>query len=174
MMAAYDADYLRILARSKFTLAPRGDQPWSIRFYEAILCGSIPLVKAGRARNRAERTLDYKYYDLGPDGQQGGPFVCAIRAPTETLRGLVAPTAWSGRVDPWRRSRRHRGATAPTPRDHRADAAERSRRRRGTIASTKPPRRTPRKAVAAATRRPSAGTPSPRSSAARYPTRATA
>ena len=64
LMAAYDADYLRILARSKFTLAPRGDQPWSIRFYEAILCGSIPIVKGGRGRNAAERRLGYKYYDV--------------------------------------------------------------------------------------------------------------
>lgn len=40
-----------------------GDQPWSIRFYEAILCGSIPIVKGGRARNAAERRLGYKYYD---------------------------------------------------------------------------------------------------------------
>ena len=64
LIAAYDADYLRILARSKFTLAPRGDQPWSIRFYEAILCGSIPIVKGGRGRNAAERRLGYKYYDV--------------------------------------------------------------------------------------------------------------
>ena len=51
LVAAYDVDYLRILARSKFTLAPRGDQPWSIRFFEAILCGSIPIVRGGRGRN---------------------------------------------------------------------------------------------------------------------------
>ena len=41
LVAAYDVDYLRILARSKFTLAPRGDQAWSIRFFEAVPRGVV-------------------------------------------------------------------------------------------------------------------------------------
>lgn len=41
----YDPDYYRTLCKSKFTLCPEGDFLWTYRFYEAILCKSIPIVK---------------------------------------------------------------------------------------------------------------------------------
>ncbi|CAK0838518.1 unnamed protein product [Prorocentrum cordatum] len=40
----FDETYFRTLCESEFTLAPAGDLPYSNRFMEAILCGSIPIV----------------------------------------------------------------------------------------------------------------------------------
>jgi len=40
----FDADYYQIMVQSQFTLCPGGDSPWSMRFYEAILAGSIPVI----------------------------------------------------------------------------------------------------------------------------------
>jgi len=40
-----DEDYYNILCKSKFTLAPTGDCPWSYRFFEAIMCLSIPILE---------------------------------------------------------------------------------------------------------------------------------
>ena len=52
------------LARSKFTMAPRGDRPWSQRFFEAIMAGSIPVVQSREHTGRGprERGLGYKVY----------------------------------------------------------------------------------------------------------------
>jgi len=41
---AVDLEYLRHLATSQFTLCPDGDFVWTYRFFEATLCGSIPVV----------------------------------------------------------------------------------------------------------------------------------
>jgi len=40
-----DKEYYDILCKSKFTLTPTGDCPWSYRFFEAILCFSIPILE---------------------------------------------------------------------------------------------------------------------------------
>ena len=60
----FDEPYFKILSRSKFTLCPAGDCPWSMRFYEAIMCKSIPIVKYKWEswRSYAESKLDYKFY----------------------------------------------------------------------------------------------------------------
>jgi hypothetical protein len=60
----FDEDYFRILCRSRFTLCPAGDAPWSMRFYEAILSKSIPIVekKEHIGRNSLEYAIGYKYY----------------------------------------------------------------------------------------------------------------
>jgi hypothetical protein len=44
---SWDNDYYMMLANSKFALCPSGDAgcPWTYRFFEAILCGAIPLVE---------------------------------------------------------------------------------------------------------------------------------
>jgi hypothetical protein len=42
----FDPGYWRRMIQSNFTLAPGGDHPWSMRFYEAILAGSIPVINA--------------------------------------------------------------------------------------------------------------------------------
>jgi len=59
--AACDLDYYRSLARAKYTLAPAGDRPWSQRFFEAIMAGSIPIVANNShvGRTPAERALPY-------------------------------------------------------------------------------------------------------------------
>ena len=40
-----DEKYYKILCKSKFTLTPVGDCNWSYRFFEAILCLSIPILE---------------------------------------------------------------------------------------------------------------------------------
>jgi len=40
-----DKNYYNIMSKSKFTLCPTGDCPWSYRFFEAIMCHSIPIVE---------------------------------------------------------------------------------------------------------------------------------
>ncbi len=42
---AWDEIYYKILANSEFVLCPRGKSDWTYRFYEAILCGAIPVVE---------------------------------------------------------------------------------------------------------------------------------
>mmetsp|Transcript_103514 Transcript_103514/g.231201 ORF Transcript_103514/g.231201 Transcript_103514/m.231201 type:complete len:340 (+) Transcript_103514:40-1059(+) len=39
-----DPTYYQTMIQSNFTLCPGGDLPWSMRFYEAILAGSIPVI----------------------------------------------------------------------------------------------------------------------------------
>lgn len=59
-----DPHYYQIMCQSKFTLCPAGDSFYSMRFYEAIMCKSIPIVKTQDEsfRSKAESNLDYKYY----------------------------------------------------------------------------------------------------------------
>tara|TARA_Y100000996_G_C22363817_1_gene578025 strand:- start:6 stop:617 length:612 start_codon:yes stop_codon:yes gene_type:complete len=40
-----DKDYYNIMSKSKFTLTPTGDCPWSYRFFESIMCLSIPILE---------------------------------------------------------------------------------------------------------------------------------
>ncbi|MDF9795218.1 hypothetical protein OKW21_000481 [Catalinimonas alkaloidigena] len=40
----FDSTYYQLLCNSKFTLCPRGKFLWTYRFYEAIMCKSIPIV----------------------------------------------------------------------------------------------------------------------------------
>jgi len=58
-----DREYYRILARSRYTLAPAGDVPWSMRFFEAVMAGSVPIVsdRTHTGRNLRERTFGYAY-----------------------------------------------------------------------------------------------------------------
>ena len=63
----FDAEYFRVLKQSRFTLCPAGDAPWSMRFVEAIMCRSIPILEkpAHAGRNRKERAIGYRYYLIG-------------------------------------------------------------------------------------------------------------
>lgn len=47
------------MCKSKFTLTPTGDCPWSYRFFEAIMCMSIPVVET-QSNDRYKN--DYFYY----------------------------------------------------------------------------------------------------------------
>lgn len=58
--------YFSVLALSNFTLCPGGDEPWSMRLYEAAAAGSMPVIKS-----RAE--------DLSP-GVRGDLFGLAVQA----------------------------------------------------------------------------------------------
>lgn len=42
---SWDAEYYDILSQSKFVICPSGDFIWSYRFFEAILCGAIPIIE---------------------------------------------------------------------------------------------------------------------------------
>jgi hypothetical protein len=56
--------YFRILRSSEFTLCPAGDLPWSMRFFEAIMCRSIPIVSdlEHAGRNAVERSIGYQVH----------------------------------------------------------------------------------------------------------------
>lgn len=41
----WDKEYFEILSNSRYVLCPSGDYTWSYRFFEAILCGAIPIVE---------------------------------------------------------------------------------------------------------------------------------
>jgi hypothetical protein len=60
----FDEAYYTVMKKSKFCLCPAGDQPWSMRFVEAIMCKSIPIVKEPFEtwRSHAEQKLGYKFY----------------------------------------------------------------------------------------------------------------
>lgn len=55
--------YFNIMAQSKFILCPRGDAPWSFRFYESLMCGAIPIVQTWHHtyRTAEESVIPYKY-----------------------------------------------------------------------------------------------------------------
>ena len=66
---SFDKEYFKNLSKSKFTLCPAGDSRWSMRFYESLMCKSIPIVssKNDTFRTKAESMLDYKYYLASDD-----------------------------------------------------------------------------------------------------------
>jgi len=43
---SWDDDYFNHMANSKFVLCPNGDFVWTYRFFEAIMCGAIPIVES--------------------------------------------------------------------------------------------------------------------------------
>jgi hypothetical protein len=56
-------DYFENMCRSKFVLCPAGDGPWSFRFYEVLMCKSIPVVESWHHtyRTKEEAKIKYKY-----------------------------------------------------------------------------------------------------------------
>jgi hypothetical protein len=56
-------EYFEKMCKSKFVLCPAGDAPWSFRFYEVIMCKSIPLVESWHHtyRTAEEANINYKY-----------------------------------------------------------------------------------------------------------------
>lgn len=55
--------YFKTMCESKFILCPAGDAPWSFRFYETIMCKSIPIVETVHHtyRTQEEKEFDYAY-----------------------------------------------------------------------------------------------------------------
>ena len=60
----FDTEYYKTMCKSKFCLCPAGDLMWSMRFYEALLCGCIPIVNCIEEtyRNELESKIPYKFY----------------------------------------------------------------------------------------------------------------
>lgn len=56
-------DYFEKMCQSHFVLCPAGDAPWSFRFYEILMCKSIPVVESWHHTYRTpeEATIPYKY-----------------------------------------------------------------------------------------------------------------
>ncbi len=112
---AWDEDYFRMLADSEHVLCPSGDYVWSYRFFEACLCGAMPIVE------EASPLYDGFRYRLMSEPRGDGPWsasdaehnyrVCSERIvlPTAALDGeltrlmaLPPPsvTAVPGRTSP--------------------------------------------------------------------------
>lgn len=60
----FQSGYWRRMIQSNFTLAPGGDHPWSMRFYEAILAGSIPVINAIET-DLSDRDIGYWFRQIG-------------------------------------------------------------------------------------------------------------
>lgn len=60
----FDSQYFLNMCKSKFCLCPAGDGMYSMRFYEALMCKTIPIVYTINEtfRSKEESKLDYKYY----------------------------------------------------------------------------------------------------------------
>lgn len=58
-----NVDYFKTMRQSKYVLCPAGDAPWSFRFYEVLMCKSIPIVESWHHtyRTRQEADIKYKY-----------------------------------------------------------------------------------------------------------------
>jgi hypothetical protein len=55
----WDDDYFNRMANSKFVLCPNGDFIWTYRFFEAIICGAIPIIE-----NKADIYEGFKFYKM--------------------------------------------------------------------------------------------------------------
>ena len=55
--------YFEAMCQSKYCLCPAGDSPWSFRFYEVLMCGSIPIVESWHHTYRTieESKIKYNY-----------------------------------------------------------------------------------------------------------------
>jgi hypothetical protein len=67
---AWDEDYFRMLAASEAVLCPNGDFVWSYRFFEACLCGALPIVE------EASPLYDGFRYRLMTQPRDHGPWSC--------------------------------------------------------------------------------------------------
>jgi len=56
-------EYFENMCQSKYVLCPGGDAPWSFRFYEVLMCKSIPIVESWHHtyRTKEESIIKYKY-----------------------------------------------------------------------------------------------------------------
>ena len=56
-------EYFEKMCQSKYCLCPAGDAPWSFRFYETLMCKSIPIVESWHHtyRTKEESTINYRY-----------------------------------------------------------------------------------------------------------------
>ena len=64
-----DTNYFLGMTKAMFCLCPAGDQEYSMRFYEAIMSGCIPVVRScdETYRTREEWAVPYRYYLMNED-----------------------------------------------------------------------------------------------------------
>ena len=96
---SWDKEYFQLLADSEHVLCPNGDYQWSYRFFEACLCGAVPIVE------QASPLYDGFRYRLMTDARDAAPWsaadaehnyrVCAARivVPVDELDGELARLA---------------------------------------------------------------------------------
>lgn len=96
---AWDEEYFQLLAESEHVLCPSGDYHWSYRFFEACLCGAVPIVE------QASPLYDGFRFQLMTDARDAAPWsaadaehnyrVCAARivVPVAELDGELARLA---------------------------------------------------------------------------------
>jgi len=95
-----DLSYLETMARTRFALAPAGDQRWSIRFFEAIMSSAIPIVETATdaGADAHERRLGYRFLLLSEAAalaEVGRLEYCPEWA-AHNLRIFLANQAWPG------------------------------------------------------------------------------
>ena len=56
-------EYFEKMCQSKYCLCPAGDTTWSFRFYEVLMCKSVPIVESWHHtyRTKEEANINYKY-----------------------------------------------------------------------------------------------------------------
>jgi hypothetical protein len=61
--------YFETMTQSKYILCPAGDAPWSFRFYETLLCHSIPILISEHHsyRTKTESRIPYSYLVVNMD-----------------------------------------------------------------------------------------------------------
>src|SRR5262249_50584342 len=59
----FDDNYYKVMCQAEFTLCPAGDVNWSMRFYESLMCKSIPILLDNHAfRTASEAQHGYKVF----------------------------------------------------------------------------------------------------------------
>jgi hypothetical protein len=53
--------YFETMCQSKYVLCPAGDAPWSFRFYETLMCKSVPIVETWHHTYRTKEESEFKY-----------------------------------------------------------------------------------------------------------------
>lgn len=96
---AWDDDYFATLGRSRFVLCPNGDHVWTYRFFEAALCGAVPVVEGESVHYRGFRyarmsddpaSLTWRLADAVHNYEMARSLLCV---PTGELRQALFETA---------------------------------------------------------------------------------
>lgn len=81
--------YYREMRRATFCLCPSGWSPWSRRFYEAILVGSIPIIIPGDFVPPFRERLDYSRFTLTVSAEEIPTLEARVRAiPQEQVQRM--------------------------------------------------------------------------------------
>lgn len=98
---AWDDDYFQLLCRSRFALCPNGDHVWTYRFFEAAMCGAIPVVETRCAlyEGFAVHELGDAEFDWSEAAAEHNFALCAERL-TVPLATLAAEIDRLERLEP--------------------------------------------------------------------------